>query len=219
MGHCWNSIFLLTLISKQDVNPSTHTAADMALGFDECTFIGVPCLTSAHPACLTVLLPYCPPLPNLQLARPSKIPMRKPTPLSPECLASHSAGWPAPYSRLASGVSFSTLSHCGLRKCKPLLLSDQAKYSQGVSVTKRLALLERKVLEGASSRELPGADSQVLVRLIPQTEQNMEMSPNISPSMNLRDCSLQLQEVPVNAGNNHLNSRDHHKPLLKPLLC
>ena len=36
----------------------------------------------------------------------------------------------ASYNILALRESFSTLSHCGLRKRKPLLLSDQAKYSQ-----------------------------------------------------------------------------------------
>lgn len=50
----------------------------------------------------------------------------------PHCLAS--------YSKLALGASFSSLSHCGLRKCKPLLLLDQTKYSQqGKSVTKGIA--------------------------------------------------------------------------------
>jgi len=46
----------------------------------------------------------------------------------------------ASYSILALRASFSSLSHCGLRKCKLLLLVDQAKYSQqGKSVIKGVA--------------------------------------------------------------------------------
>lgn len=157
----------------------------MALGFHGCTFNGVPCPTSAHPACLSTLALLS------TTAQPAACQAEQNPDAQAHTPFTRTPGLPpcrlAPYSRLASGVSFSTLSHCELRKRKPLLLSDQAKYSQGVSVTKQpalLELLERKVLEGASSRELPGADSQVLVKLIPQTKQNMEMSPNISPSMN-----------------------------------
>ena len=47
---------------------------------------------------------------------------------SPKLLVSTNVS--ASYSTLALRVSFSTLTHCGLRKCKTRLLSDQAKYSQ-----------------------------------------------------------------------------------------
>lgn len=76
-------------------------------------------------------------------------------------------------------VSFSTLNHCGLRKRKPLLLSDQAKYSQqSKPVTEWAAQTsDFATIQGPSrglwQRVWPEWDSQAFIKLILQTTQNI----------------------------------------------
>lgn len=98
-------------------------------------FNGFPLSRSDHPACLSMLLPYFPPCTTCTLPANENSDSKAYTLLTKmfgllHCLL-------ASYSILALRVSFSTLSHCRPRKCKPLWISDQAKYSQqGKSVTK-----------------------------------------------------------------------------------
>ena len=78
--------------------------------------------SSGHPACLPMLLSHGKILSNENSNSTASTPFTR--------IAGLQQGLLASYNLLALWVSFSTLSHCELRKRKPLPLSDPAKYSQ-----------------------------------------------------------------------------------------
>lgn len=80
----------------------------------------------------------------------------------------------ASYIIRALRVSFSTLSHYGLRKCKPLLLSYQAKYSQQSTSYETTGHTSDFARTQGSSKELGQSKMfMFLSKLILQTEWNI----------------------------------------------
>ena len=120
--------------------------------------------SSGHPACLPMLLSHGKILSNENSNSTASTPFTR--------IAGLQQGLLASYNILALWVSFSTLSHCELRKRKPLPLSDPAKYSQqSKPVTEWAAQTSDFATTAGPSRGIwqrawPEWDSQAFVKLI-----------------------------------------------------